>query len=307
MAIDEPCPACGGTEYVLLSPGLHRCIHLVRWTVRELVTEYVTVDDPGAFYNMGLRGTTTAAQQRWVDVEKSRVCDNEYEVDTPMTGTPCQLGPEGKSCGAFAVGFCSDCSKAVCRHHGMYFEDRLVCGGCKATITTARKQAAATRLAADQAAEAARQQATEAEAARAVQAERDTALAAGESLDPKIAARQYIAALLAELAKKGYPGLDAYTMPAKGRFSRSKAIPCYYLDTVKGSKGYTRGDPYEPLVKLYVTLDGQLISDGTPARQWADEEIAVHLHTRGLEYRVDIPVPYALRTLRGYNFFKLRG
>lgn len=309
MAIDETCPDCGGTEHQLLSPGLLKCVHVIHWTEQELVTEYVTVDDPGMFYNMGLRGTTSVPQQRWVDVERSRVCDNVYEVDTPMTSTQCQFGPGGKPCGAFAVGFCSDCQGPVCRRHGSFYDDRLLCDGCKAAVAAVNQQRATAERAAalavqqEQARERReRDRAKEAADLAAVEAEKSAALARGESLDVSRAAQDYIMALLAKLGQMGYPGLDAYTPESTSRFRRAKPVPAYYLETVKGPKQYIRAEPYEPTVQLYVTLDGNLIATGPPARQWVTEEVALKLHYLALEHRATVPVPYGLRTLEGYNF-----
>jgi hypothetical protein len=55
---------------------------------------------------------------RWADVPRSRVCGTVYELEAPMTTVPCALRPGGRTCGAFAVGLCSECGAAVCRHHG---------------------------------------------------------------------------------------------------------------------------------------------------------------------------------------------
>lgn len=149
MSVTDTCPQCGGHRHRILSPGLHQCENVVHWAEKELVTEYVTVDDPGMFHNFGLRGTKDVPQERWADVEKSRVCAHIYEVDTPMAMTPCQLGPDDKACGAFAVGSCSECMKPVCRYHASYFDSRLLCDPCKLPIEARRNEEMEARRAAD--------------------------------------------------------------------------------------------------------------------------------------------------------------
>ncbi|MGI5211802.1 hypothetical protein [Plantactinospora sp. CA-290183] len=165
MPIDEACPACGSTSHRLRSPGLRECANVITWYEQE--TTWAAEPDMNMQIHFGIPGLRQVPITR--NVQRSRVCGQVYEVDTPMSVVACALGPDGKSCGAFAVGLCSDCSRPVCRHHGSFFDDRLLCDGCRSSIVAERRDADAQRQA--EAAQAARDQA-EAERARA-QAERD--------------------------------------------------------------------------------------------------------------------------------------
>jgi hypothetical protein len=156
MPIEERCP---------------ECTNVITWVEPEQVTEQVMQDDPGLFYNLGIRGMSPAPVTRWVNVSKSRVCKKVYELDSPMT-IPCGYRPGGKECGAFAVGRCSECGAAVCRYHGSYFDDRLLCEGCKTRIETVRAREKTRREA---------ELRDRAESERRVAAERAAAKAAGQA------------------------------------------------------------------------------------------------------------------------------
>jgi hypothetical protein len=147
MAVEEECPECGGASRRLLSPGLAECANVITWIEQEQVTECVMQDDPALFYNAGIHGMRPVPVTRWVDVSKSRICGKVYELDAPMTTLACAYRPGGKECGAFAVGKCSECTAAVCRFHGSYFDDRLLCEACKTRIATAWREEEARRQA----------------------------------------------------------------------------------------------------------------------------------------------------------------
>ncbi|MCX6397591.1 MAG: hypothetical protein NTV23_13980 [Propionibacteriales bacterium] len=161
MPIEDACPECGGVEHRLISPGLAECTSTIRWTEIEQQVSYETVDDPGAFYNLGLRGTKQVAVTRNVEVEHSRICGHRFELEVGMSTVACVSGPDGK-CGAFAVGHCADCSNPACRFHGQFFDGRLLCDICRVAIENQR---------ALEAAEAAKIAATEAEKRRQQAAE----------------------------------------------------------------------------------------------------------------------------------------
>jgi hypothetical protein len=115
------------------------------------VTEYVLVDDAASFYNLGLRRMIEEPVTRMVEQEFSRICGHVYEIEVPVVTVECTSGANGL-CGAFAVGRCADCRNAVCRQHGTYVDDRLLCDACRATI----EQHRAARARQDAAEEAAR-------------------------------------------------------------------------------------------------------------------------------------------------------
>ena len=112
------CPEFGGSEYRVISPGLHECIHEIVWYEKQMV------DDPGVYFAYGRPGMKS------VDVRRSRVCGHRYEEDTPTMGTTCRAHPDGQMCGAFAVGICADCTTPVCRYHSKFAYDRLLCFSC---------------------------------------------------------------------------------------------------------------------------------------------------------------------------------
>lgn len=176
MPIDEPCPECGGLSRVLISPGLAECSSVITWTEMERRIHYVTVEDPAIYDTFGFRGTKEVPVVRQVEVVRSRVCGHRYELETTMSTVVCVSGPEGK-CGAFAVGYCADCEKSVCRHHGQYVEGRLLCDSCREVVEARRRAAEAEQVVAAEAAAAAERrlaaERSSAEEARRAQEERD--------------------------------------------------------------------------------------------------------------------------------------
>jgi hypothetical protein len=140
------CPDCGGSEYRVISPGLHECRHEIVWYEKQLV------DDPGVYFAYGRPGMKS------VDVRRSRVCGHRYEEDAPTMGTLCRAHADGQTCGAFAVGMCADCTTPVCRYHSEFKHDRLLCRKCLSEADRAAREAQAQAEA-----EAAQTQAREAE------------------------------------------------------------------------------------------------------------------------------------------------
>lgn len=187
MPINESCPECGGTARDLLSPGLCRCASVITWTVQEKVTRFAAETDRDMLYRGGVYGTKRVPIAEWETVVKSRACGHVYELDVPMTTLPCAYRPGGKECGAFAVGYCSDCRTAVCRYHGSYYDDRLLCDTCKSTIETTRREEAEALVAAERerAEELARQAAAKA-AARPVKTKEQIAREYAEEIHPEL-------------------------------------------------------------------------------------------------------------------------
>jgi hypothetical protein len=139
----------------MISPGLHECRHVVVWYEKQLV------DDPGVFSAYGHPG------MKYESVRRSRVCGQQYEADTPTLGTLCSCTGDAQTCGAFAVGICADCNRAVCRYHSEFKYDRLLCRSCLYERDRPAREAQA-----EAAAEAAQARAREAESYQA-QARRD--------------------------------------------------------------------------------------------------------------------------------------